>query len=114
MNSLEFYRAEPGRIFPDGTEYVHVIKLLKRVPRGELSEHGGYMSNDDGWDFATLLCNSSVSPFGRYSPIIDKELNKYWEQISKEEVLRLEKLEMDKDISTWNHEFFMHEFERVS
>jgi len=113
MKVGEYYRAQPELTFANGTiAYVHVIKLLRRVPAGQKAQENGYTFKEDGYDFTTLLCNSSVTPNGQYAPVLDSELSSMWVKISPEEVLRLEKETMDEDPSSWDHEHFMKEFER--
>jgi hypothetical protein len=111
MNAGEFYRAEPDKVFPDGTNYRHVIKLLRRIPAGQEAQPGGYTFKEDGWDFDTLLCNSSITPNAQYAPVLDSELNRVWVKITPAEVLHLEEKEMSTEPSLWDHDRFMEKFE---
>ena len=111
MKIGEFYQFISTETFPDGTKLICVIKLLRRIPAGQTAVEGGYTFKEDGYDYVTLLCNTSL--MGGVSPIVDSDIQKNWRCISEAEVLELEKQEMAIDPSTWNHDYFMEQFQRT-
>ncbi len=106
MKPYEFYQEKSFKLTVD-IDYVCVIKLLKPIKAGKEAEPEGYTFNEDGWDFVVLLCNSCLA--SHFKPITNSELKSRWVKISRTEVDRLEKIEMQREPSTWNHKLYLEQ-----